>query len=138
MNVVEHLRSTSIIDDNGCWLPKKAIKGYRYVRVDGVLCRAHRAVIGAKSGDIVLHSCDVPSCCNPEHLRIGTQSDNMLDMQIKGRHPSRKLTDEDVLFILNSDESSYSLAKRLDVCEATIQRVRKGENYVWLRQNSTK
>lgn len=133
MNVVERIRATSIIDDNGCWLPKRVIKGYRHVRVDGVLHRAHRVVIGADKDDIVLHTCDVPSCCNPEHLRIGTQSDNMLDMQTKGRHPTRKLSDDDVRYILESSESGYSLAKKFNVDKAVIYRIRKGENYVRLR-----
>lgn len=135
MNIVEHIRSNSIIDDNGCWLPKRKIKGYRHVRVDGVLHRAHRLVVGAGKDDVVLHTCDVPSCCNPDHLRIGTQSDNMLDMQTKGRHPTRKLSDSDVREILESDASGYSLAKKYGVSKEIIYRIRKGEIYVRLRQN---
>lgn len=34
----------------------------------------------------VLHSCDNPSCCNPRHLREGTQADNVDDMMKRGRH----------------------------------------------------
>jgi DNA invertase Pin-like site-specific DNA recombinase len=33
----------------------------------------------------VLHSCDNPPCCNPHHLRSGTQLENVQDMHAKGR-----------------------------------------------------
>jgi hypothetical protein len=53
-------------------------------------------------GKLVLHKCDTPSCVNPDHLFLGTYSDNMLDMYAKGRgnngrkHHLAKLTDSTV------------------------------------------
>ena len=37
------------------------------------------------AGLFVLHRCDVRHCVNPEHLFLGTQRDNILDAQSKGR-----------------------------------------------------
>jgi hypothetical protein len=41
---------------------------------------------------LVLHSCDTPACCNPKHLRLGTQAENVADIVSRGRFNERKGT----------------------------------------------
>lgn len=99
---VERFTSKVLVSPNPdeCWpwLAAKAGGGYGVVRIDGVIHKAHRLAyelcIGPiPPGMVVMHTCDNPPCCNPSHLRLGTQRDNVLDMVAKGRmympHPSR-------------------------------------------------
>ena len=52
--------------------------------------RLFRVIYQLKYGDIpngmvVRHKCDNPSCCNIEHLELGTQYDNVQDMIKRNR-----------------------------------------------------
>lgn len=75
-----------------CWLWTGASskKGYGAFYFRGRQVGAHVASYWIHVGDVpadlqVLHRCDVRPCVNPEHLFLGTQSDNMQDMVRKGR-----------------------------------------------------
>lgn len=70
--------------------------GHIQIRVNGIKkhFRAHRMVYSFISGedlnteDVIMHSCDNPSCCNPRHLSKGTNKDNSDDKVKKGRQAS--------------------------------------------------
>jgi hypothetical protein len=68
--------------------------GYGRMTYEGVSQPAHRLAYRAFVGEIpdglyVLHTCDNRACINPEHLWLGTYSDNIRDAWAKGRHPGR-------------------------------------------------
>lgn len=78
--------------NTGCWLWEKATDkdGYGIVRVGRQIVRATRLSYSLFKGSpeklCVCHTCDTPACVNPDHLWIGTHSENMLDCSSKGRH----------------------------------------------------
>lgn len=94
----EHLnRFWSRVDKSeDCWVWTKATSsnGYGQLRVGprpGRLLLAHRISFSLLRGPIsdgleVRHDCDNPPCVNPNHLRVGTHSQNMLDAVERGRH----------------------------------------------------
>jgi hypothetical protein len=76
---------------NGCWeWTGSNTHGYGQIWVNGRLHRANRVSYEIHFGEIpdglfVCHKCDNPACINPDHLFLGTNSDNMKDCSLKGR-----------------------------------------------------
>jgi len=70
-----------------CILWKGAVNsgGYPITWRDGKTVYVHRILLNAKSHEVVMHSCDVPSCVNPKHLSIGSHKENSEDMIRKNR-----------------------------------------------------
>ena len=86
---------------------------------------------GIDLGDFkVCHSCDNPACCNPKHLWLGTQADNIQDCFTKGRANHRgikntnsKLTDLQVLEIRKqhtNGKTQFYLSQLYGVSPGTI------------------
>lgn len=80
-----------VVKGTECWLwtGAKYPRGYGQFWLEGKKVPAHRAVLilhGVDLADkVVCHHCDIPSCVRPDHLFVGTQSDNIRDMYAKGR-----------------------------------------------------
>lgn len=85
----------SRVDQQGetdCW-PWKArtLSGYGRMTIGQKELLAHRIAVMIKTGApipdgrVVRHKCDNPLCCNPAHLELGTQKDNVRDMIARGR-----------------------------------------------------
>ena len=77
---------------NGCWIwtAVKHKAGYGKILHNRKTLLAHRVSFELNrhqipDGLLVLHHCDNPSCVNPDHLFLGTYSDNAKDRDAKGR-----------------------------------------------------
>jgi hypothetical protein len=89
---------------------------------------------------LAMHSCDVPLCCNPAHLRWGTPKENMQDMHQKGRaskitpkgeeHFRAVLNEDLVRYIRSCPEKTHAaLARELSVATSTVRYVRSGRGW---------
>lgn len=125
---------------DGCWfwLGSRDQKGYGKVQFQGQKSVVHRVVYELLVGPVpdgfqVCHHCDNPPCCNPAHLFVGTNQDNVRDSFNKGRREGydlahylqcnpqkrqvrrKKLTAAQVAII-------RSRAASLNICQAELAR----------------
>lgn len=122
---------------SGCWdwLASKDIKGYGCFNLkqeDNSFhsIRAHRASWLFYRGTIpdelqVLHSCDNPSCVNPDHLFLGTNLDNVKDKVSKGRQGAI-LTPDKVIAARKmhaAGSSLYEVAAKFNCSYHTASRI---------------
>lgn len=137
---------------DGCWewTGKKTGDGYGCFIFHEKQVAAHRVSWEIHFGPIpdgllVLHRCDNPPCSRPDHLFLGTNSDNARDREAKGRgykgpggtlphkqgsaHGRSKLTEDQVVTIrsLRKSGATYAqLAKMFGVGGQTIQKAATG------------
>jgi len=139
--------------ESQCWEWKagKDLDGYGFfkVKINGKPrnVRAHRVSFilsgGALNpGDLLLHTCDNPSCVNPQHLMPGTCAENMRQKVDRGRmnqqngekNPANKLTDDLVRQILAvlaepNPPTQMAIACRFGVSQMTISLLLQGKTW---------
>lgn len=154
----ERIKASIRIDALGCWIwtKSKSWNGYgRYATGGGGNARAHRISYEAFIGEIprglhVCHRCDVRACVNPEHLFVGTRSENLMDASRKGRlsrthgikgsaHPSSKLTEdqvEEIIGHLRAEISKKRLSKMFGVSQRTILLIGRGVTWKHVKREA--
>ena len=134
---------------DGCWewTACKLPAGYGYFGVAGRMQYAHRVAYQLYVGEIgedlfVCHHCDNPSCVNPSHLFLGTNTDNSRDCWSKGRgvtpdssgekNGKAKLTEKNVRTIrtmLAAGTTHRIIAKKFGVKRAAISKIACGRTW---------
>lgn len=156
INTVSHKRSTlglprfsfvnyfwdnvDISDIDSCWNWKRATSQHGYGRISHKLKYSHRLAWVKTFGEIpegmhVLHKCDNPLCCNPNHLFLGTHQDNMRDRNKKGRCAKNTLTIEEVKEIkrkLKDNHKTRKLSEEYNVSYYIIYNIKTGRTYKYV------
>ena len=132
--------------ENACWEWGGRINdgGYGFVMFKGRYVMAHRKAWERHNGPIpeglvVCHKCDNRRCINPHHMFLGTDADNVADMDAKGRrvvlrgskNGTAKLNEESVLKVkalLRDGSGLPEIAERFGVSVSTISLINSGKN----------
>lgn len=130
------------IPESGCWIWMRAVDrdGYGMSWKNGKSIRAHRAVWEAFNGLIpkgqnLLHRCDTPSCCNPNHLFLGTCGDNSKDMVCKNRQAigehngQAKITSKDVIAIRSDDRLHREIAEDYGISRSAVTLIKANKKW---------
>jgi hypothetical protein len=125
---------------SGCWNWRKATtsRGYGTFTYRSKKERANRVSYLVFKGFIpegifVCHTCDNPSCVNPDHLYLGTHQQNVDDKLKRNRQPRgekinlAKLKEKDIIKIRssyeNKEKTQQSLADEYNVSQTAISRI---------------
>jgi hypothetical protein len=132
---------------NGCWLWSGACDqdGYGVIKYKKRQYRVHRVMYELcngpiPNGKVVMHTCDVPGCVRPDHLKVGTNLENTRDMVSKGRkhltigskaqqgvlNGRARLTEEDVRKIRRrfaEGELQINLAPEFGITQGAVHKI---------------
>lgn len=135
-----------IINEHGCHICvshamdpdgyPRITRGKKYKRGNRFVYSLFHGNIPEGKSFVIMHTCDIPSCINPEHLKLGTHKENMADRQQKGRTKigcetgRAKLNIEQVYYIrFISEEKTAALVEKYHVNATTIRKIRRGITY---------
>jgi hypothetical protein len=136
---------------NECWPWKAGRFGGRYgqFRLGKRKVKAHRCAYELSRGPIpegqlVLHDCDNPPCCNPAHHFLGNDADNAADREAKGRgarngtslpgeaNPAAKITrvlSEEIRARARNGESQRSIADSFRLSQSQVGNIVRGDSW---------
>lgn len=145
---LDEIKSLCIEDANGCHVWQLSLnKGYAQWRLNGKTVKLLRVVTELayglpESNKHALHSCDNRACLNPQHLRWGTNLENIQDRVNRNRSTTgeksrtAKLTWDQVAVIRATYQSGVTLrelAKQYSMSHTVIQKIIA--NQIWVNKD---
>ena len=146
----KRLKQKTAVTDDGCHLFTGALDANGYGKIASkdasgsyTQLRTHVASYLLYRGDIpadydVCHSCNVKPCFNPEHLYLGTRTENIEHAYRDNLH-NRRISDEQVLQILRlwaqgegNRPTQRSIAKRFGIDQQMVSRIVRRLSFRWV------
>ncbi len=134
----------TVPDEAACWLWTGALNDSGYGKI--ATCRAFGPIRATHaswalhgnhlpSGRYLLHSCDIPACVNPNHLRVGSAKENTADCIQRGRktappvfqgegHKRTNLKQPEVDAIFLDKRPDPEVAAEYGISYMTVNRIR--------------
>lgn len=114
------------------WTGARTGNGYGAMKIKGKMVSTHRLAAGLEEGDarFGLHSCDNEPCCNPTHLRPGSQLENRQDCvrknrQAKGRRIRTAILSDELIPAIRGDErAAHLVGERFGISKSTVWQIR--------------
>lgn len=131
-----------IIHQDDCWIWTGCVNSDGYPklsrkRVDGTYSsniKGHRYVYQCVKGEIpegfvIRHKCDNPLCLNPDHLEVGTPTDNARDRQLRRRTHNVVTPEqnEEIIRLRLTGLSQSKAAKIVGCSQAHISKMELGK-----------
>jgi hypothetical protein len=139
------LAGIRVCEHSGCWLWQRSVQRNGYGQIGsggkyGGMRNTHRVSWEVHRGEIpagmqVLHRCDVKICVNPDHLFLGTQAENLRDMDAKGRrrqvnkrgeaHYATRLTADDVRAIRADTRTQAVIGAAYGIGQTAVSAIKR-------------
>ena len=131
-----------VVKTDSCWIwtGAKHQDGYGYLWFKGHQVLTHRYSWFMKFGVMpekqVNHNCDNRPCVNPDHLYEGTQTQNIKDMDARGRRGRTtgmgKLDEvqiREIRKLISEGMRQESIGARFEVTQAAISSIHRGKTW---------
>lgn len=142
--VIKNLSNYEIVTESGCHVFMGALNKKQYGRIwfaeqsqgaHRISYMYHRGLIPKDLH--ILHSCDVRCCINPEHLRAGTNTENVADAVKRDKiigwkgttNPAAILTDLQVLDIRNGNFTPKYYMRKYTISKHCVSDIRRNKTW---------
>lgn len=143
---IDRFKKSFVKVETGCWewsgtMQSNGYGSFHMVRGKRKTFGAHRVSwsyhnnLEIPDGMCICHTCDNRKCVNPAHLYAGTSIDNNRDTVRRRRAkratgldcPWTKLSDDDVISIIESTDRQWQIAERYGIDQSTVSQIKSGK-----------